>query len=117
MVERVVAAQVPVGWVTGDSSYGDDRRLRRWLEAHDQAYVLAVSGKDDVWIGWRQHRGKTLLAQLPDSGWERLSAGAGTKGPRLYDWLLHPIGTALHERGRRWLLVRRSLAEPTELTA
>lgn len=117
MLERVFATHLPVRWVTADSIYGDDRRLRLWLEAQDQAYVLAVSGKDYVWIGWRQHRVKTLVAQLPEAGWERLSAGAGTKGPRLYDWLLQPIGTALQEPGRRWLLVRRSIAEPTDLTA
>ncbi len=117
MLERVFAAQVPVRWVTGDSVYGDDRRLRIWLEEREQAYVLAVSGKDYVWIGWRQYQVKTLLAQLPKEGWERLSAGAGAKGPREYDWLRLPIGSELQEPGRRWLLVRRSVAEPTDLTA
>ncbi len=117
MLERVFAAQVPVRWVTGDSVYGDDRRLRIWLEEREQAYVLAVSGKEYVWIGWWQYPVKTLLAKLPTAGWERLSAGAGAKGPREYDWLRLPIGSGLQEVGRRWLLVRRSLAEPTELTA
>ena len=117
MLERVFAAHVPVRWVTGDSIYGDDRRLRLWLEAQEHAYVLAVSGKDYVWIGWRQHQVKTLLAKLPEDGWKRLSAGAGAKGPREYDWLLLPIGSALQEPGRRWLLVRRSLSEAQDLTA
>src|ERR687886_1884320 len=80
MLERVMEAKLPFRWVTGDSIYGDDRRLRRWLEEHEQAYVLAVSGKEYVWMGWRQQQVKTLLAQLPEEGWERLSAGAGAKG-------------------------------------
>ncbi len=117
MLERVFAAQVPVRWVTGDSVYGDDRWLRLWLEEREQAYVLAVSGKDYVWVGWRQYQVKTLLAKLPAEGWARLSAGTGTKGLREYDWLRQPIGTGLQEPGQRWLLVRRSIAEPTELTA
>jgi SRSO17 transposase len=117
MLARIFATGLPVRWVTGDSVYGDDRRLRGWLEGHEQAYVLAVSGKDYVWIGWRQHQVKALLATLPDHGWERLSAGAGAKGPRAYDWLLRPIGSGLQEPGRRWLLVRRSTEEPHELTA
>jgi SRSO17 transposase len=121
MLERVFAAQVPVRWVTGDSVYGDDRRLRIWLEEREQAYVLAVSGKDYGWSGWRQYQVKTLLAKLPTEGWKRLSAGAGGhplgEGPREYDWLLQPIGSELQEPGRRWLLVRRSIAAPTELTA
>jgi SRSO17 transposase len=117
MLERAREAKLPFRWVTGDSVYGDDRRLRRWLEDREQAYVLAVSGKDYVWIGGRQHQVKTLLAQLPAEGWARLSAGAGAKGPREDDWRLQPIGSGQHEPGRRWLLLRRSLAEPTELTA
>ncbi len=117
MLARVFAANVPVRWVTGDSIYGDDRRLRLWLEEQDRAYVLAVSGKDYVWIDWRQHQVKTLLAQLPTTGWQRRSAGDGTKGPRMYDWLRLPIGSALQEAGRRWLLVRRAVDEPRELTA
>jgi hypothetical protein len=36
-----------------------------------------------------------------------LSAGAGAKGPRLYDWARVPI-RLLSEPGRYWLLVRRS---------
>jgi SRSO17 transposase len=117
MLERVREAKVPFRWVTGDSVYGDDRRLRLWLEEHAQAYVLAVSGKEYVWMGWRQHQVKTLLAKLPEDGWERLSAGAGAKGLREYDWLRLPIGSGLQAPGRRWLLVRRSIADPTELRA
>src|SRR5919202_822281 len=51
MLERVREAKMPFRWVTGDSIYGDDRRLRLWLEEHEQAYVLAVSGKDYVRSG------------------------------------------------------------------
>ncbi len=117
MLAQAFAANVPVQWITGDSIYGDDRRLRIWLEEQDRAYVLAVSGKDYVWIDWRQHQIKTLLAHLPATGWERRSAGNGAKGPRLYDWMRLPIGSALQEPGRRWLLVRRSIDDPTDLTA
>src|ERR687886_866277 len=117
MLTRLREAKVPFRWVTGDSIYGDDRRLRRWLEEHAQAYVLAVSGKDHVWSGWRQVQVKTLLAQLPAEGWERLSAGAGANGPREDDWLRLPIGSGLQEVGRHWLLVRRSIGDPRELTA
>jgi hypothetical protein len=47
---------------------------------------------------------------VPAQGWERLSAGAGAKGPRLYDWVRVPI-RPLSEPGRYWLLVRRSLTD------
>jgi SRSO17 transposase len=45
-LERAFQAGVPATWVTGDSVYGDDRRLRLWLEAHERAYGLAGSGKE-----------------------------------------------------------------------
>ena len=48
MLARALDAGVPAGWVTGDSVYGDDRRLRLWLEEREQAYVMAVSGKEYV---------------------------------------------------------------------
>ncbi len=117
MLARVFAAHVPVRWITGDSIYGDDRRLRIWLEEQERAYVVGVSGKEYVWIGWRQHQIKQLLAQLPDQGWARLSAGDGAKGPRWYAWLRLPIGSALQEAGRRWLLVRRSLSDLSDRSA
>jgi len=86
MLERVRAAGVSAAWLTADSIYGDDRRLRRWLEAREQAYVLAVSGKEYVNVAatWTQRRVSTLLeevAQRPAAAWQRLSAGAGAKGP------------------------------------
>jgi SRSO17 transposase len=117
MLERVFEAGVPAAWVTGDSVYGDDRRLRMWLEAHERAYVLAVSGKEYVWLGWRQRQVKTILAALPADDWTRHSAGAGTKGPRWYDWCWVPLAAPMLPAWRRWLLVRRSVSEPTELTA
>jgi SRSO17 transposase len=117
MLARTLAAGVPARWVTGDSVYGHDRRLRMWLEAQPQAYVLAVSGQEYVWLDWRQRQVKTILAALPEEGWTRLSAGDGSKGPRWYDWRWLPLAEPVDPAWRRWLLVRRSLGAPTELTA
>jgi SRSO17 transposase len=117
MLARTFAAGLPAKWVTGDSVYGADRRLRMWLEARPQAYVLAVSGKEYVWLGWQQRQVKTILATLPEGGWNRLSAGDGAKGPRWYDWRWLPLADPMDSTWRRWLLVRRSLTTPMELTA
>ena len=117
MLARAFAAGVPAAWVTGDSVYGDNRQLRRWLEAQPQAYVLAVSGKEYVGLGAQPRQVKALLASLPVEGWTRLSAGDGAKGPRWYDWRWLPLADPVDPTWRRWLLVRRSLSEPTDLTA
>jgi len=117
MLQRAFEAGVPAAWVTGDSVYGDDRQLRVWLEEQDHAYVMAVSGKEYVWRAGRQHQVKSILAALGPEGWTRLSAGDGAKGPRWYDWRWLPLAAPWQPDWRRWLLVRRSLSEPTELTA
>jgi SRSO17 transposase len=87
------------------------------VEEQAQAYVLAVSGKEYVWLAGRQHRVKSILAALVTEGWSRLSAGDGAKGPRWYDWMWLPLAAPWQPAWRRWLLVRRSLSDPTELTA
>ena len=50
MLPRSFEAAVVLAFVSGDSVYGDDRALRGWLEQRPQAYVLAVSGKETVWL-------------------------------------------------------------------
>jgi SRSO17 transposase len=123
MLGRALDAGVGAAWVLADSVYGDSRRLGMLLEERGQPYVLAVSGKAYAWAGLRQHRvGKVLEAlrqgELPaGGGWGRLSAGGGSKGPRLYDWLRLPLNPPLQEGFERWLLVRRSIEDPEELTA
>jgi SRSO17 transposase len=117
MLARAFAAGVPATWVTGDSVYGDNRPLRRWLEAQPQAYVLAVSGKEYVRLGAQPRQVQTLLASVPVEGWTRLSAGDGAKGPRWYDWHWVSLADPVDPTWRRWLLVRRSLSEPADLTA
>jgi SRSO17 transposase len=117
MLQRSFTAGVRLAWLTGDSVYGDDRKLREWLEGRPQAYVLAGSGKESVWINQEQRQIKTLLATLPSAGWARLSAGVGSKGPRWYDWLRVELSEPAQQGWKRWLLVRRSISDPSDLTA
>jgi SRSO17 transposase len=115
LLTRAFAAGTSAKWITGDSEYGDDRRRRVWLEARSQAYVLAVSGKEDVWRGGQQRRVNTILAALPEDGGSRWSAGAGAKGPRWDDWRWRPLAEPLEPTWRRWLLIRRRISDATEL--
>ena len=117
MLERALDGRVPAAWVTGDEVYGGDRRLRIWLEERQMAHVLAVKSTEPLWTRttWRQVTAKTLAAAIAARDWKRLSAGDGAKGPRVYDWARVPI-RALPEPGwDYWLLVRRSISDPTEL--
>jgi SRSO17 transposase len=117
MLERALDAGVPAAWVTGDEIYGGDRRLRLWLEERQMPHVLAVKSTEPLWTRatWRQVAAKTLVAAVPEAEWQRVSAGDGAKGPRVYDWVRVPI-RALPEAGwDYWLLVRRSVADPTDV--
>ena len=116
MLARAFEGDVVLAFLAGDSVYGDDRALRGWLEERPQAYVLAVSGKETVWLNHEQQQVKAILANLPIQGWETLSAGAGSKGPRTYDWLRLPLSDPPQVGWKRWLLVRRSISDPRELT-
>src|ERR687897_1980902 len=123
MLQRALDAGVKASWVVADSVYGDSRRLGMFLEEREQPYVLAVSGKAYVWAGLRQHRvGEVLQALgrgelLPEEGFRRISVGDGSKGPRLYDWARLPLNPPMHEGFERWLVVRRSIEDPEELSA
>ena len=102
MLERALDAGVPAAWITADSIYGDVKYLRVWLEARSIGYVLAVSRKDTVWgPDWRQRRIGAYLDDPPADGWRRLSAGAGAKGPREYDWLCLSLVDPLVDGWRR----------------
>ena len=117
MIERSINSGIPFTWVAGDSVYGDNRHLRMWLEDKEKAYVFTVSGKEYVAAGFNQYRVSEILGSLPQDGWVRMSAGNGSKGPRLYDWLLLGINSPEIEGWKRRLLVRRSTHEPYELKA
>jgi SRSO17 transposase len=112
MLERAFAADVPARWVTGDSIYGGDRRLRLWLEERQRWFVLGIAKDEPLWSGFYQQRADERAAALPEDAWLPLSCGAGAKGPRVYDWALLPLprwgqsDAVLHA-----LLVRRSLSD------
>jgi SRSO17 transposase len=88
--------------------------LRVWLEEQELFHVLAVSSGQHVWVGWQQVRIKSLLKEISGDAWQVVSAGDGTKGPRLYEWALLPL-TSLMIEHQRWLLVRRHLDKPEEM--
>lgn len=116
MLEHAFEAGVPCRWVTGDSVYGNDRSLQLWLQQQGVAHVLAVTGQEMVTIGWEQYRVKELLPAVPEDAWHLLCCGAGSKGPRLDAWARLPLNPACGTEWERWLLVRKSLSDPEELT-
>jgi SRSO17 transposase len=123
MIERAIQAGVPFAWTAADSVYGVGE-VERGLRRAGKGYVLGVTGthpfrswgKEPGWSGTAE----AIAAELPPSAYRRLSAGDGTKGPRLYDWAYLELADLEAEDvgyagsplvWTRGLLIRRSLAD------
>ncbi len=115
MLTRAFAAGVSADWVVGDVVYGYDE-LRLFLEEQQQNYVVAVPETHMVWVQGRPQPVGLLAALLPPEAWVVLSAGEGSKGPRLYEWawLQLPAQTEGPNERARFILIRRSLADPSK---
>jgi SRSO17 transposase len=120
MIERAIAAGVPFAWVATDTIYG---ALAMRLRRAGKGYVLGAHATDQFssWIDKPEVAGtaEQIAKALPSEAWTRLSAGDGTKGPRLYDWAYVELAdleaeeynedlTGLWTRG---LLIRRTLSD------
>src|SRR4029078_7572978 len=96
MVARAIAAEVPFAWVAADSVYGVGE-IELALRRAYKGYVLGVTGQRRFW-SWDADldvagTAAEIAKGIPDQNWLRLSAGAGTKGPRLFDWAYLPLAT------------------------
>jgi len=114
MVERALDSGLPVGWVVGDEVYGNDGGLRQALEQRHQRYALTVGAAQSFVIGWGHRRARSVIADLSAEAWQRLSAGDGSKGPRLYDWARVRLNNAHSPAWERWLVARRNLHAPDD---
>jgi SRSO17 transposase len=123
MIERAIRAEVPFAWVAADSIYGVGE-IELALRRAYKGYVLGVTGQHHFW-SWDANldvagTAAEIAKGIPDQDWLRLSAGAGSKGPRLFDWAYLPLATlqadaleaALDQSlWTRGLLVRRGLSD------
>jgi SRSO17 transposase len=117
LIERALDAGVTATWVVADALYGSDSAFRRFLEDRQQAYVVALRSNVYLWDDETFERISvgTRVERLAPEVWQRVSAGEGTKGPRLYDWAAIRLDRAVPEGWGFWLLARRTIADPTKL--
>ncbi|CAL9330668.1 IS701 family transposase ISSav2 [Streptomyces sp. enrichment culture] len=108
MVARFLDAGHQAAWVAGDEVYGGNPKLRDALEKRGTGYILAVACSHEVTTGAGKFRADTLAKKVPKRAWQKLSAGAGAKGHRFYDWAV--IDLADPRPGSRQLLLRRNRA-------
>ena len=106
MVTRFLDAGHRAAWVAGDEVYGGNPKLRTAPEERGTGYVLAVACSHEVTTGAGKFRADALAKKVPKRAWQKLSAGAGAKGHRFYDWAV--IDVADPRPGSRQLLIRRN---------
>src|SRR5476651_102555 len=122
MIARAIAASVPFRWVAGDTVYGVGD-IEQQLRRAGKGYVLGVSSAH-VFRSWGKRRSVAgtaadIAQTRRASDWKRLSAGAGTKGPRLHDWCYLELADLEVEESNdanpglwtRGLLIRRRIAD------
>lgn len=109
MVWHALDAGLEAKWVTGDCVYGSNRPLRAGLESRKQAFALWVKCSEKVQVQGQAKRVDRIAASLEAEQWQRLSAGEGSKGPRLFDWACVELDKPEIPGWQRSLLVRRSL--------
>jgi SRSO17 transposase len=105
MITDAVAAGMPASWVASDELYGNNGAFRAGVAKQGVGYVLAVSCDHRIPAfpgGKRRLRADQVAAAVPRRCWQRVSAGAGSKGPRWYDW----AWASVHQPGHS-LLIRR----------
>jgi len=114
MLQRVFAAGLKPQWVLGDEVYGSDSKFRRFLEDHDQPFVVAVTSQQRLWVDLQQKRVDQIADAIPGEAWFRFSVADGAKGPRRYDWAAGRLGGETSKGLVRWLLVRQSTGPEKE---
>ncbi len=114
MLRRALKAGVPARWVTADEVYGSDYKFRKLIEDSGLGYVVAVTSAQRLFLGGYYGRAADFADSLPEDDWHKLSCGAGSKGERLYDWAFVAFPFQSDKEWTKGLLVRRSIAEPSE---
>ena len=106
MIGEALDAGAQASWVTGDEVYGNDPGLRSGLQERRVGYVLAVSCDHRIPTNCGPVRADSVARGLPPQSWQRLSAGRGSKGHRMYSWAYLELPAV--QTGHAWILMRRN---------
>jgi len=124
MVDRAIAAGVPFAWVAADTVYGTGE-VEMALRRAGKGYVLGVSATSQFnsWGAKPPVAGTAaeIADKLDPCAWRRLSAGAGAKGERLFEWAYLELADleaaeyneTLSGLWTRGLLIRRNITDGT----
>lgn len=141
LVDQSLEDELPIEWVTADSVYGSNFELRQHLIDRELTFVMAVESNTHVYsrrprilyrsppasrrgrppirphIPTPSRRVDTIVDAWSPNTWQRLRVGAGSKGPRVYDWAARRVAAYKKDEGIQdlWLMARRSVSRPSEM--
>lgn len=143
-IDQARADGLPIKWVTADSFYGVSFALRQELIDANLRFVMATRSNTKMYkerpkilvpspakgprsvgrprtrkrIVGEQYRADELAKSFAASDFKRISIGEGTKGPKCYDWAARRVAIYHRDKGTQdlWLLVRRSIKHPSQMT-
>ena len=92
--------------VADDETCGRNPGLRSYLEQQRVGYVMERAATDRLDTPCGPLAVKELTVLVPKEGWQKRSAGAGSKAERFYDWAL--IDDHTNAAGVRWVLIRHN---------
>jgi SRSO17 transposase len=115
MLVRTLDGGLAAEWVAADEAYGSNGRFRRFLEVHGLGYVVAISASTHLFLSGKRAAVAMHVEGVPPEAWRTISCGSGSKGERLYDWAFAEWNSYGVDRFRRGLLIRRSLADPSDV--
>jgi SRSO17 transposase len=98
--------------VVADADYGSTAAFRGGLERLGLRYGVAIRWFLTMWTpgARRAQTAGEIAAATPDSHWQRVCWGEGTKGPLVARFAAIRVRPA-KSRGERWLLCERSLVD------
>lgn len=143
LVDQAITDKLPIRWVGADAVYGASFEFRQGLIDHRLRFVLGVRANTYVYtqrpillspsparrprkpgrprtrkrIKGTSERVDQIAGRFQPNDWKRIAVADGSKGCRVYDWAARRVFSRKAGRGTQdlWLVVRRSLAKPSEM--
>jgi SRSO17 transposase len=108
-IRQVIKDGFQLTAIVVDADYGSITAFRGGLERLGLRYGVAIRGVLKMWTpGARRAKpASDIAATIPDSQWQRICWGEGTKGPLAARFVAVRVRPA-KSRGERWLLCERS---------
>lgn len=116
MLERAWSEGLPLDWVAGDTTYGNSPAFREAIHHQQRQYVLQVAKSMPLRPTVEAVDQPAEQWATTTDGWQQLAFNFGEKGLIFSEWQAWRVYATTDTVGEQWLLVRRRLSAPREVT-